>query len=156
MQCETVETMCNKTMKMSTTERPRRSTANYNRSYALDGQGRKKGRDCRVAAKSRSMDQVRRNNRESAEEADDGQDGEGSNESERDDGSYRGSAGENVSVVRRFRGSKSSVYNYLLASPDCCNSYADSSFTILCRGRHGYGLQLKVLKAIYQRLYKLA
>ena len=56
--------------------------------------------------------------------------------------------------MRRFRGSKSSVYNHLLASPDCCNSYSDSSFTVLCRGRHGYGLQLKVLEAIYQRLYK--
>ena len=56
--------------------------------------------------------------------------------------------------MRRFRGSKSSVYNHLLASPDRCNSYSDSSFTILCRGRHGDGLQLKVLEAIYQRLYK--
>ena len=104
------------------------------------------------------MDHVRRDNRErereSAEEADDGTDGEGSNESESDDCSDRESAGENVSVVRRFRGSKSSVYNHLLASPDCCNSYSDSSFTVLCRGRHGYGLQLKVLEAICQRLYK--
>ena len=56
--------------------------------------------------------------------------------------------------MRRFRGSKSSVYNHLLASPDCCGAYSDSSFTVLCRGRHGYGLQLKVLEAIYQRLYK--
>ena len=54
-----------------------------------------------------------------------------------DDCSDRESAGENVSVVRRFRGSKFSVYNHLLASPDCCNSYSDSSFTVLCRGRHG-------------------
>ena len=45
---------------------------------------------------------------------------EGSNESESDDCSDRESTGENVSVVRRFRGSKSSVYNHLLASPDCC------------------------------------
>ena len=79
-----------------------------------------------------------------------GTDGGGSSESESSDGSD----GESVSVVRRFRGSKSSVYNHLLASPDCCNSYSDSSFTVLCRGRHGYGLQLKVLEAIYQRLYK--
>ena len=50
--------------------------------------------------------------------------------------------------MRRFRGSKSSVYNHLLASPDCCGAYSDSSFTVLCRGRHGYGLQLKVLEAI--------
>ena len=105
-----------------TIERPRRSTANYNRSYALNGQGRKEGRDSRVMAESRSMDQVRRDNRESAEEADDGKDGEGINESESDDGSDGESAGENVSVVHRFRGSKSSVYNHLLASPDCCNS----------------------------------
>ena len=100
------------------------------------------------------MDQVRRDNRVSGEETDDGTDGEGSNESESDDCSDRESARENVSVVRRFRGSKSSVYNHLLASPDCCNSYSDSSFTVLCRGRHGYGLQLKVLEAICQRLYK--
>ena len=80
------------------------------------------------------MDQVRRDNRERGEEAGDGTDGEGSNESESDDCSDRESAGENVSVVRRFRGSKSSVYNHLLASPDCCNSYSDSSFTVLCRG----------------------
>ena len=65
------------------------------------------------------------------------------------DGSDGESAGESVSVVRRFRGSKSSVYNHLLASPDCCGAYSDSSFTVLCRGRHGYGLQLKVLEAIY-------
>ena len=91
----------------------------------------------------------------SAEEADDGTNGEGSSESESNDGSDRESAGENGSVVRRFRGSKSSVYNHLLASPDCCNSYSDSSFTVLCRGCHGYGLQLKVLGAIYQRLYCL-
>ena len=44
---------------------------------------------------------------------------------------------------------KSSVYNHLVANPDCCNSYSDSSFTVLCRGRHGYGLQLKVLEAIH-------
>ena len=135
-------------------ERPRRLTANYNRNYALNGQGRREGRESRVTAESRSMDHVRRDNRESAEEADDGTDGEGSNESESDDCSDRESVGENVSVVRRFRGSKSSVYNHLLASPDCCNSYSDSSFTVLCRGRHGYGLQLKVLEAICQRLYK--
>ena len=137
-----------------TIERPRRSTANYNRSYALNGQGRKEGRDGRVTAESRSMDQVRRDNRESGEEADDGTDGGGSIESESDDCSDRESAGENVSAVRRFRGSKSSVYNHLLASPDCCNSYSDSSFTVLCHGRHGYGLHLKVLEAICQRLYK--
>ena len=94
------------------------------------------------------MDQVRRDNRESAEEADDGTDGEGSNESESDDCIDRESAGENVSVVHRFRGSKSSVYNPLLASLDCCNSYSDSSFTVLCRGGHGYGLQLNILEAI--------
>ena len=55
------------------------------------------------------MDQVRRDNRESREEADNGTDGKGSNESESDDCSDRESAGENASVVRRFRGSKSSV-----------------------------------------------
>ena len=82
-----------------TFERPRRSTANYNRSYALNGQGRKEGRDSRVMAESRSMDQLRRGNREIAEEADDGTDGEGSNESESDDCSDRESAGENVTVV---------------------------------------------------------
>ena len=49
--------------------------------------------------------------------------------------------------MRWFRGSKSSVYNHLLASPHCCNS-------VFGRGRHCYGLQLKVLEAIYQRLYK--
>ena len=64
------------------------------------------------------MDQVRQDNKESAEEVDDGTDGEGSNESESDDCSDRESASENVSVVRRFRGSKSSVYNHLLARPD--------------------------------------
>ena len=79
-------------------------------------------------------------------------DGEGSNESESDDCSDFESSRENVSVVRRFRGSKSSVYNHLLANPDCCNSYSDSSCIV--RGRHGYGLQLKVLEAICQRLYK--
>ena len=137
-------------------ERPRRSTANYNRSYALSGQGRKEGRDSRVTAELSSMDPVRRDgrDRESTEEAEDGTDGGGSSESESSDGSDGESAGESVSVVRRFRGSKSSVYNHLLASPDCCNSYSDSSFTVLCRGRHGYGLQLKVLEAIDQRLYK--
>ena len=95
------------------------------------------------------MDRVRRDGRSrvSAEEAGDGTDGEGSSESESDDGSDRESAGENVSDVRRFCGSKSSLYNHLLASPDCCNSYSDSSFTVLFRGRHGYGLQLKVLEA---------
>ena len=46
------------------------------------------------------------------------------------------------------------MYNHLLASPDCCNSYSDSSFTLLRRGRHGYGLQLNILEAICQRLYK--
>ena len=47
-----------------------------------------------------------------------GTDGEGSSESESNDGSAGESAGESVSVVRRFRGGKSSVYNHLLASPD--------------------------------------
>ena len=42
----------------------------------------------------------------------------------------------------------------IAASPDCCGAYSDSSFTVLCRGCHGYGLQLKVWEAIYQRLYK--
>ena len=36
-------------------ERPRRSTANYNRNYAINGQGRKEGRESRVTAESRSM-----------------------------------------------------------------------------------------------------
>ena len=117
---------------------------------------RKTRLDSRVTAELSSMDPVRRDvrDRESAEEAEDGTDGEGSSESESNDGSDGESDGESVSVVRKFRGSKSSVYNHLVASPGCCNSYSDSLFTVLCRGRNGYGLQLKVLEAICQRLYK--
>ena len=79
------------------------------------------------------MGPVRRDgrDRESTEEAEDGTDGGGSSESESGDGSDGESAGESVSVVRRFRGSKSSVYNHLLASPDCCGAYSDSSFIII-------------------------
>ena len=67
------------------------------------------------------MDRVRRDgrDRESEEEMEDVTDGEGSSESESDDESDSESAGENVSVVRRFRGSKSSVYNHLLARSVC-------------------------------------
>ena len=65
--------------KFSIIERPRRSTANYNRSYALSGQGRKEGRDSRVTAELSSMDPVRRDgrDRESTEEAEDGTTAEG-------------------------------------------------------------------------------
>ena len=61
---------------------------------------------------------------------------------------------QSVGVVLRFSSRTSSVYNHLLASPDRCDSYSDSCFTVLCRGCQCCGLQLKVLKAIYQPLYK--
>ena len=135
-----------------TSERPRRSTANYNRSYALKGQGRKEGRDSRVTAESRTKS---------------GGIKERAQRKRMMGRTVKGATSRRATIVVIVRvpvrmlvlcvgfvGSKSSVYNHLLASPDCCNSYSDSSFTVLCRGRHGYGLQLKVLEAICQRLYK--
>ena len=41
---------------------------------------------------------------------------------------------------------KSSVYNHLVSSTDCCRTYSDSCFSVLCRARHGYLLQLQVWK----------
>ena len=57
-------------------------------------------------------------------------------------------------MKRTFRGSKSSVYKHLVTNPDCCNTYNDSCFSVLCRGRHGHDLYLKVLESIFQRLLK--
>ena len=37
---------------------------------------------------------------------------------------------------------------------DCCKVYSDSSFSVLCRARHGYKLQLSVLEAVCQRIHK--
>ena len=48
---------------------------------------------------------------------------------------------------------KSSVYNHLVSSTDCC-TYSDSCFSVLCRARHGYLLQLQVLEAVCQRIHK--
>ena len=49
---------------------------------------------------------------------------------------------------------KSSVYNHLVSSTDCCRTYSDSCFSVLCRARHGYLLQLQVLEAVCQRIHK--
>ena len=37
---------------------------------------------------------------------------------------------------------------------DCCRTYSDSCFSVLCRARHGYLLQLQVLEAVCQRIHK--
>ena len=57
---------------------------------------------------------------------------------------------------RVFSSRKSSVYMYkhLVSRPDCCKVYSDSSFSVLCRARHGYKLQLSVLEAVCQRIHK--
>ena len=96
------------------------------------------------------MDRVRQDGRKggSAEESKDGTDGEVNSESDSDGGSGGESAGESVGDMRRFWSRKSSLYNHLVASPDGCNSYYDSSLTVLCRGRYGYGLYLKAFEAI--------
>ena len=49
---------------------------------------------------------------------------------------------------------KSAVYRHLVGHPDCCHSYSDSSFTVLCRASHTHIMQLKVLEAIFIHLYK--
>ena len=66
------------------------------------------------------------------------------------------SEGERVSrdCVRPSRNNKSSVYNHLVSSTDCCRTYSDSCFSVLCRARHGYLLQLQVLEAVCQRIHK--
>ena len=56
--------------------------------------------------------------------------------------------------VRPSRNNKSSVYNHLVSSTDCCRTYSDSCFSVLCRARHGYLLQLQVLEAVCQRIHK--
>ena len=56
--------------------------------------------------------------------------------------------------VRASRNNKSSVYNHLVSSTDCCRTYSDSCFSVLCRARHGYLLQLQVLEAVCQRIHK--
>ena len=49
---------------------------------------------------------------------------------------------------------KSAVYRHLVGHPDCCHSYSDFSFTVLCRASHTHIMQLKVLEAIFIHLYK--
>ena len=56
--------------------------------------------------------------------------------------------------VRSSRNNKSPVYNHLFSSTDCCRTYSDSCFSVLCRARHGYLLQLHVLEAVCQRIHK--
>ena len=55
---------------------------------------------------------------------------------------------------RVFQPRKSSVYNHLVSRPACCQVYSDSCFSVSCRGRHGYQLQVKVLEAVFQRIHK--
>eukprot|EP00117_Sycon_ciliatum_P031548 scpid109334/ scgid24656/ len=92
-------------------------------------------------------------NMESAEDVDDGVDGgQSSEESGSEEENGQESGGESHCAVRNFRSRTSSVYSHLAASPDCYNSYSDSCFTVLCRGRHGDGLRLNMLGATCQRL----
>ena len=56
--------------------------------------------------------------------------------------------------LRPSRNNKPSVYNHLVSSTDCCRTYSDSCFSVLCRARHGYLLQLQVLEAVCQRIHK--
>ena len=41
---------------------------------------------------------------------------------------------------------KSAVYRHLVGHPNCCHSYSDSSFTVLCRVSHTHIMQLKVFR----------
>ena len=47
-----------------------------------------------------------------------------------------------------------SILNEVVSRPDRCKVYSDSSFSVLCRARHGYKLQLNVLEAVCQRIHK--
>ena len=51
---------------------------------------------------------------------------------------------------------KTAVYGHVEGHPDCCQSYSDSSFTMLCLASHTRIMQLNVLEAIFIHLHKPA
>ena len=133
------------TIPTSISTRPRRATANYTMTYfSTEVPSQRNKQQERETRDGRRRDLIAP--RQDVVEEDSA--GESSEcESENDCVSKSG-------CERVFSSRKSSVYKHLVSRPDCCKVYSDSSFSVLCRARHGYKLQLSVLEAVCQRTHK--
>ena len=149
-------------------DRPRRSTADYNRTYEFTVKIQRKQSErtttdmkataftVGVGGEGETQDDASEEESQTAVHDGAGSDSDSEGEGELSEG---GSECEGVRVsrdcVRPSRNNKSSVYNHLVSSTDCCRTYSHSCFSVLCRARHGYLMQLQVLEAVCQRIHKL-
>ena len=147
-------------------DRPRRSTADYNRTYEFTvkiqrKQSERTTTDMKATAftngvggEGETQDDASEEESRTAVDDGAGSDSDSEGEGELSEGE---SECEGVRVSRdcvRPSRNMSSVYNHFVSSTDCCRTYSDSCFSVLCRARHGYLLQLQVLEAVCQRIHK--
>ena len=147
-------------------DRPRRSTADYNRTYEFTVKIQRKQSErtttdmkataftVGVGGEGGTQDDASEEESRTAVDDGAGSDSDREGEGELSEGE---SECEGVRVSRdcvRPSRNKSSVYNHLVSSTDCCRTYSDSCFSVLCRARHGYLLQLQVLEAVCKRIHK--
>ena len=136
------------TIPTSISTRPRRTTANYTMTYfSTEVQSQRNAQQERETRDGRRRDLIAP--RQDVVEEDSASESSESGECESENDCVSKSGCERV-----FSSRKSSVYKHLVSRPDCCKAYSDSSFSVLCRARHGYKLQLSVLEAVCQRIHK--
>ena len=136
------------TIPTSISTRPRRTTANYTMTYfSTEVPSQRNTQQERETRDGRRRDLIAP--RQEVVEEDSASESSDSGECESENDRVSKSGCERV-----FSSRKSSVYKHLASRLDCCKVYFDSSFSVLCRARHGYKLQLSVLEAVCQRIHK--